>query len=709
MAKNQPPLSVKDAVYRIQLSLLQGVANENQLSTAGSVISRSDYNDVVTERALANLCGNPLCSKPLPSDRPRKSRYRISLKEHKVYDLQETYMYCSSDCVVNSGTFGRSLNEERCSILDSSKIDAVLALIGDSSSKNEVGLGKDGDLGFSKLTIKENTETHDGKLNLEDWAGPSNAIEGYVPQRERNFKSVGSKISKKGSKAKNPVLINDMEFSSTLFTEVEYTVSKTPLSSKNTGFDIQLKEPQEKLGKKTENQFTLLDTSFNPMSSDLETKTKQMEVGSCKAVSRDELGIQEMPSTSASSQLGSHSSSEKVGEVSHRTKKLTGATLKSSLKASRKNKLSRSVTWADEKSDSCGKSNLCEVREIEDKKEATSILGKKGKVPLKPSGSLKAGTSMSWADEKCDTEVCKDTFEVREIKDLNQTSDMLSMDIGDGDLLRLASAEACVNALNEASEAVSAGEFEVSDAMSEAGIIILPHPEDANGRESLVDKDTSEPEQAPSKWPKKPVNQHSDVFNREDSWFDTPPEGFSLTLSHFAQMWNALFTWTTSSTLAYIYGRDESVHEEYLSVNGKEYPQKIALGDGRSSEIKQTLAGSLARALPGLVADLRLPVPVSSLEQGMGRLLETMSFVDALPPFRIKQWQVIVLLLIEALSVFRLPALTPHMTNQRVLFHKVLDGAQISAAEYEIMKDLMLPLGGTPHFSDQNGVLNERT
>lgn len=82
-------------------------------------------------------------------------------------------------------------------------------------------------------------------------------------------------------------------------------------------------------------------------------------------------------------------------------------------------------------------------------------------------------------------------------------------------------------------------------------------------------------------------------------------------------MWNALFSWTTSSTLAYIYGRDESLHEEYATVNGREYPQKIVLEDGRSSEIKQTLAGSLARALPGLVAELRLPTPISSLEQGM--------------------------------------------------------------------------------------------
>ncbi|XP_062081768.1 putative RNA polymerase II subunit B1 CTD phosphatase RPAP2 homolog [Humulus lupulus] len=704
MAKNQPPLSVKDAVYRIQLSLLQGVSNENQLFAAGSVISRSDYNDVVTERALANLCGNPLCSKSLPSDRPRKGRYRISLKEHKVYDLQETYMYCSSDCVINSGTFGRSLSEDRCSVLDSSKIEAVLGLIGDSSEISEVGLGKDWNLGFSKLTIKEKTETHVGELNLEEWVGPSNAIEGYVPQRERNFKPVGSKTSKKGSKPNNAVLINDMDFVSTLITEDEYTVSKTPLSSKNTGFDIKLKQPKENLGKKEmENQFTLLDTSHTPMSNDLERKTKQLEGGNCITVSRDELGIQEVPSTSSSSQLGSHSSSGKVGEVSKRTKKLTEATLKSSLKASRKNKLSRSVTWADEKTDSCGKINLCEVREIEDKKEATSILGKTGKVSLKPSGSLKASTSSSLADEKCDTNVSKDACEVRETKDMNQTSDMLSKDIGDDDVLRLASAEACVNALNEASEAVSAGEFEVSDAMSEAGIIILPRPENVNEGKSLEDNDTSEPEQAPLKWPKKPGNQHSDVFNPEDSWFDAPPEGFSLNLSHFAQMWNALFTWTTSSTLAYIYGRDESLHQEYLSVNGREYPQKIVLGDGRSSEIKQTLAGSLARALPGLVADLRLPIPVSSLEQGMGRLLETMSFVDALPPFRIKQWQVIVLLFIEALSVCRLPALIPHMTHRRVLFHKVLDGAQISAEEYEIMKDLMLPLGQTPHLSAQSG------
>lgn len=82
-------------------------------------------------------------------------------------------------------------------------------------------------------------------------------------------------------------------------------------------------------------------------------------------------------------------------------------------------------------------------------------------------------------------------------------------------------------------------------------------------------------------------------------------------------MFMALFAWISSSSLAFIYGKEESFHEEYLSINGREYPRKIVMLDGRSSEIKQTLAGCLARALPGLVAELRLPVPISTLEQGM--------------------------------------------------------------------------------------------
>lgn len=94
-------------------------------------------------------------------------------------------------------------------------------------------------------------------------------------------------------------------------------------------------------------------------------------------------------------------------------------------------------------------------------------------------------------------------------------------------------------------------------------------------------------------------------------------------------MWGTLFSWITSSSLAYIYGQDESFHEDYLSVNGRCYPQRVELPDGRSSEIKQTVARCLSRATPGLVADFRLRIPVSVLEQGLvcTRLLLTVSLL----------------------------------------------------------------------------------
>lgn len=54
-----------------------------------------------------------------------------------------------------------------------------------------------------------------------------------------------------------------------------------------------------------------------------------------------------------------------------------------------------------------------------------------------------------------------------------------------------------------------------------------------------------------------------------------------------------------------------------------------------------------------------------------GHLLETMSFFDAVPAFRMKQWQVIAFLFVEALSVCRIPVLTSYMTNRRMMLHQV--------------------------------------
>jgi len=180
MAKDNEAIAINDAVHKLQLYMLENTTDQNQLFAARKLMSRSDYEDVVTERAIAKLCGYTLCQRFLPSDVSRRGKYRISLKDHKVYDLQETSKFCSAGCLIDSKTFSGSLQEARTLEFDSVKLNEILDLFGDSLEvKGSLDVNKDLDL--SKLMIKENFGVRGEELSLEKWMGPSNAVEGYVP------------------------------------------------------------------------------------------------------------------------------------------------------------------------------------------------------------------------------------------------------------------------------------------------------------------------------------------------------------------------------------------------------------------------------------------------------------------------------------------------------------------------------------------------
>ncbi|XP_052193179.1 putative RNA polymerase II subunit B1 CTD phosphatase RPAP2 homolog isoform X2 [Diospyros lotus] len=565
-------ISVKEAVHKLQLSLLEGIQNEDQLFAAGSLISRSDYQDVVTERSIANTCGYPLCRNALPPERPRKGRYRISLKEHRVYDLNETYMYCSTGCVVNSRAFAGSLQEERCSVLSSAKLNEILRLFESLGLDREAGLGKNEDLGLSELRIQEKTDVKAGQVSLEEWIGPSNAVEGYVPQRDRNSQPLRTKTREEGSqlnhakpiKGKN-VMFDEMDFRSTIICQDEYNISKTLPGSVTAVKNAKSKQSKEKhSSKQVEHQFTIMEMPLASVHTDSAiVKEPEGEKGSIRT--SDKLGISEGLSQLCQNSPDINVAGAREGTSAVKAAQFSATVPKSALKSTGAKKQSRSVTWADEKSDGAENRNLCEVRDLENTKDHAD----KVRFP----------------------------------------------DQGDNDSsVRFLSAEACAIALGQAAEAVASGDYDITDAVSEAGIIILPPPQDVDEGKSQEQVNMVEPEPTTSKWPKKPGVPNYNLFDSEDSWYDSPPEGFSLSLSPFATIWSALFEWISSSSVAYIYGRDDSFREEYFSVNGREYPHKIASTDGRSSEIKQTLAGCLARALPGLVEDLRLPVLLSTLE-----------------------------------------------------------------------------------------------
>ncbi|GAB2211653.1 hypothetical protein Droror1_Dr00024978 [Drosera rotundifolia] len=602
-------ISVSDAVHKLQLYLLEGIQDENQLFAAGSLMSRSDYEDAVTERSIVTSCGYPLCRNSLSSDKQGKGRYRIALKKHRVYDLQEASLYCSTGCAINSRAFAESLQNKRCFVLDSVNLNKIMRLFEGVSLNSGVDLGKDGDLGLKNLQIQEKANVKGGEVTFADWIGPSNAIEGYVSGKDRSAKQPngkGARSKKSEQKKGKDSTFSDLDFTSVIMMQDEYNSWKEPVVTDRTVTN------QKGQGLEVMDQLLSSKASSTATKIEPQTASNATQIGSIA-------GNNELPAVEA---VESSKTSIKPARKSSGAKK-----------AAR-----RSVTWADEKNNG---GNLCEVEKL---------------------------------------------------KNTNEVSKNAETD-NDEDLERLSSAKACAIALHKAAEAVASGASDVTDAVSEAGILLLPQPLVSDGEECLKEDEINP---ATSKWPSKSGQSDDDITDSEDSWFGAAPEGFSLTLSPFGTMWNALFTWITSSSLAYIYGRDEGAHLEYLSVNGAEYPQKIVLAGGRSSAIKQTLAGCLARTLPDVFEVLKVPTPVYAVHHGLGELLDTMTFVDALPPIRTKQWHVIVLLFVDALTTCRLPGLKPFWTTRRMLIPKVLEGSKITPEDYNFMLDFILPLGREP-------------
>ncbi|KAJ0232364.1 putative RNA polymerase II subunit B1 CTD phosphatase RPAP2 [Hirschfeldia incana] len=802
MSKDHQAIAINDAVHKIQLALLNGAAtSQNHIFSAGKLMSQSDYEDVVTERTIAKLCGYPLCRSSLPSDVSRRGKYRVSLKEHRVYDVRETRKFCSSECLVSSRAFAKSLEEVRTSEFDMVKLSGILGLFGGDGGED---VEEEEGLGLDKLTIRENSDVRGGGevVALEEWMGPSSAVEGYVPFDRSNCKSSDGKNDSKAknkekkqedppfnemgfsseviipddcsvpsnynckqdSKAKNKQKkqedppSNEMGFTSEVIIPDEFSVSKLPPQTKQPSPVVKPEDGQGKTPKKSrfrrEKEKEKIDfASFgfdamgcatsvtgndgysveysvskqppcsteDPLSGQLKDGLKTLDekcslTGSSSASKGK--GFRPPPRRKQASHVGESSKGKTVVTVME--------DIKSSLVdemgvMSDGYSVEYNVSKQPPSSIEDPLSHL-EGSQTLDKKTAllgsssgsnTKGLGKKAiisdsceghkahqdvcsssetvtKSCLKVSGSKRLSHSVTWADQ---SDVRGDLCEFRSNDIDTEDADSAS---------RLALAEACAKALSQAAEAVSSGELDASDAAAEAGIVLLPstHQLDEEVSEEEMSEEEEEEEEATLlKWPNKPGMPDSDLFDRDQSWFDETPEGFNLTLSTFAMMWDALFGWVSSSSLAYIYGKDESAHEEFLSVNGKEYPRRIVLGEGLSSEIKGTVAVCLARAVSRVATDLRLPTPISELEKGLGSLLETMSLTGAVPSFRLEQWLVIVLLFLDALSVARIPRIAPYISNRS----KVLEGSGIGNEEYETMKDILLPLGRVPQFATLSG------
>lgn len=198
-----------------------------------------------------------------------------------------------------------------------------------------------------------------------------------------------------------------MDIVSTIITKNEYSISKSSKDLKNTTSHLKSKECKEIA--EAGDQLSMLENSTPSRQKDSQSKGR-----------RSRVIIKDQPDTlpSVPSQSGSKSTAVegKEEQNAESATQLGHTRLKSSLKHSGGEKVPRSVTWADEKMDGAESRDLCEVSELEVKKEGPTGLG---------------GVIDNRDDNNAD---------------------------------RFASAEACAMALSQAAEAIASGETDVTDA-----------------------------------------------------------------------------------------------------------------------------------------------------------------------------------------------------------------------------------------------------
>ncbi|KAJ1984512.1 hypothetical protein H4R34_000598 [Dimargaris verticillata] len=82
---------------------------ESTLCQAAQYLNPAQYQDAIQERKTQDLCGYPLCSRPCQKV---EGKYRINLRQRKVYDVSELALFCSKLCRAASKFYEAQLSSE---------------------------------------------------------------------------------------------------------------------------------------------------------------------------------------------------------------------------------------------------------------------------------------------------------------------------------------------------------------------------------------------------------------------------------------------------------------------------------------------------------------------------------------------------------------------------------------------------------------------
>jgi len=100
--------SYEDKAIKLVEQMIEPGLSPDWLVDSASFLNKSYYTDGVEERALTGVCGYPLCDK-IREVKKNQGKFHISLRDKKVYDLEERKLFCSNWCFKASNFFREQL------------------------------------------------------------------------------------------------------------------------------------------------------------------------------------------------------------------------------------------------------------------------------------------------------------------------------------------------------------------------------------------------------------------------------------------------------------------------------------------------------------------------------------------------------------------------------------------------------------------------
>jgi len=154
--------SYEDHALKLVEQLLEVDLSPTWLINSATFLNKDYYSDGVEERAMTGVCGYPLCDKKREEKR-RRGQFHISLKDKKVYDLEERKLFCSSWCFKASNFFREQLETSPLWLREVEKPKEVSLYQGERTVVE--GGGKVVDIAIVKPVIVESAEPHDSEVD----------------------------------------------------------------------------------------------------------------------------------------------------------------------------------------------------------------------------------------------------------------------------------------------------------------------------------------------------------------------------------------------------------------------------------------------------------------------------------------------------------------------------------------------------------------